>query len=96
MTISALCALTLVESAVIDTIRQVLPAAERQRPLRATDCLRDLGISSLRLLSLFMDLEETFELSPVALAGLTAGSSIAAIASTCGAGESRAPVVFAS
>lgn len=96
MTSPALSSSSSVDSAVIEIIRQVLPASERQRPLLPGDRLCDLGISSLRLLSLFLDLEESFDISPVALARLSVGSTIAQIVNTCFARDHLNDVALAS
>lgn len=68
---------------VLRVIRQALSPEERARKLSWNHCLGELGISSLRLLTLIMDLEEVFGLSVDALARLNTRSTVAAVVQIC-------------
>jgi len=66
-------------------IRAALPRSERDRPLTDDDCLADLGIGSLRLLSVIMSLEDDYGLSPEVLSDVTTRSTLGALRRFCAA-----------
>lgn len=70
-------------ASVLQVIRQALPASDRGCRLRWNHRLSDLGISSLRLLALIMDLEERFALSLEALARLSTHSTLGSVVQAC-------------
>jgi acyl carrier protein len=70
-------------SGVLDLIKQALPAAERDRAIDTEDSLVDLGVGSLALLTLVLDLEEQFGLPPSALKQLTSRSTIGTLIRIC-------------
>lgn len=73
----------MIESNVLHLIRQSLPALERARPLASDDSLSDLGVGSLSLLTLILDLEEQFNVSAGALSRLTSRSTVGTLVQLC-------------
>jgi len=72
-----------IAASVLQSIRQALPTLDRSRSLESEDRLADLGVGSLSLLTLILDLEERFQLSATALARLTSRSTVGALLQIC-------------
>ncbi|HEY5961394.1 MAG TPA: hypothetical protein VIV60_32775 [Polyangiaceae bacterium] len=68
---------------VLDLIRQTAPANVRNKNLRGTERLVDLGLGSLRLVGFFVALEEAFQLSEAILAELSGDLTIDDLVAIC-------------
>jgi hypothetical protein len=67
----------------LQLIRGALPPAERWRRLHDGDRLGDLGIGSLRVLSLVMDLEDAYALAPEDLGEIGAHTTLGTLIRMC-------------
>lgn len=70
-------------TALLELVRAALPHAERSRPLLLSDRLSDLGICSLNILSLVMDLEDRYDLAPEKLVMINSRTTLADLVQLC-------------
>jgi acyl carrier protein len=77
----------LTQAFVLELVRRAMPAAEPQKSMGADDSLHELGLGSLKLLSLILDLEERFQLPAAALERLCSRPTLATVLGLCADAE---------
>ncbi len=70
-------------------VQDALPAHGNQRAINGSSRLRDLGLSSLRLIALIISLENEFRLGEAELAQLNLETSLETVVALCATARQR-------